>query len=290
MKIVLRKCEKQAQPGALHGAGLKGFCCGAARCGLVLRSALRLYVLGHKAAVIAHPALDKSLRIIFEGIRQRISAHVADREPLPFALQHKINSPGIAMNASRLNGAAHTNPLSAAGAVQRLQFRDGVVVGLALAIAQPRQRRQRSDNHGYSNSKSCASLHKTPLPQSVRTVSPLPSTFSSINPLHVERKLNGLAEAAGGWALRNCIGKNFRNVTVLRATKPALYLHFSKLLTGSWSSQLMLSDHNLMSNQPAVASLPSLFHRLSSNNAFSCYKFACVIFITNGVNHPGRPK
>ena len=112
-------------------------------------------MLGHKAAFIARAAFHQGLRIVFERVRQRISAHIADRKLLSFALQHKINAPAIAADASWLDCTAHANPVRAPRAVQRLQFGDGVVVGLALAITQPRQRSKRNNDYCNPDSKLC---------------------------------------------------------------------------------------------------------------------------------------
>src|SRR5271166_3651906 len=130
-----------AQTRTLHGAGLRrARCCArsASRIRFVFGGAFCLHTLSHKGA-ITRPAFYQRLRTICKSIRQGISAHVADGKLLPLSFQHKIDPAGRTADAAGLDGAPHANPLSALSTVQRLQFRDGVVIGLAFPVAQPRQ-------------------------------------------------------------------------------------------------------------------------------------------------------
>jgi hypothetical protein len=75
-------------------------------------------------------------------------------------LQYKIHAAGKAVNASRLNRAAHAHAMAQRGALQSLQFRDGVIVGLALAVSQPGQTGERDNDDADADPKFRAFLHK----------------------------------------------------------------------------------------------------------------------------------
>src|ERR1700675_997073 len=78
---------------------------GSPRSRLVFGRALRLDYLGDKAPV-RRPALDQRLRFIHESIRQRVTAHIAHRERLPFPFENKINAAGETANGACRYGSA----------------------------------------------------------------------------------------------------------------------------------------------------------------------------------------
>src|SRR5258708_13080704 len=160
-------------PGALHPAGLHTLGFGGAgrsaafssRCSFILGSAFRLDDLGNKSSLRPGVALHQGLRFVDKRIRQRVGANVANGERLPLTLQHKINAARKVANASDRDGAPDAHALASCGAIQRLQLSDRVVVGLALSIAQPRQKTERGYDYANSHSKFRLFLHAiTPPP------------------------------------------------------------------------------------------------------------------------------
>src|SRR5260370_25919530 len=126
-------------------------------------------MLGGKGSSRIGVSADDGLGLIHKSIRQRVAANVTDRECFPFPLQHEINVAAEVTNASGFDGAADAHALAFRGACQGLKFGDGVVVSLALAITQPRQKTQRSHNYTDSQAKFCLFLHSaTPTPPSIR--------------------------------------------------------------------------------------------------------------------------
>src|ERR1700722_9391989 len=137
---------------------------GSPRSRLVFGRALRLNYLGDKAPV-RRPALDQRLRFIHEGVRQRITAHIAHRERLPFPFEDKINAAGETSNAARRHGSADAHAVGEIGALKSLELRDRVIVSFAFAIAKPCQARQGNNNYADSDAKLCLLLHGlTPAP------------------------------------------------------------------------------------------------------------------------------
>src|ERR1700722_3400661 len=114
---------------------------------LVLRRAFRLHLLRCETSITLEAALNQRLRLINKRIRQRIASYVTHRKLLPFAIEHKIHTALRPVNASGLNGSANANPVRPGIALQRRQLGNRVVVRLALAIAQPRQKAHRRDDY-----------------------------------------------------------------------------------------------------------------------------------------------
>src|SRR5260370_10588442 len=131
----------QEIPGALLAASLgragRGATVSSRRC-FILGSAFRLNNLGDKSSLRTGAALHEGLGLVYKSIRQGVGANVADRQRLSSALQHKIGAAREAPHAPGRNGPADAHARAVRGAAQRLQFGDGVVISLALAIAKPR--------------------------------------------------------------------------------------------------------------------------------------------------------
>src|SRR6266480_1362134 len=161
-----------AIPGALHAGSLGRTCCGstgASRCCLILGSAFSLNYLGDKSAVRVGVALHQGLGLVYKSIRQRIAADVTDRQGLPFPFQHKINPAGNVVNTTGGDGAADAHALAFRGTRQRRKFGDGVIVRLALSVAEPRQKAHRSYDYADSHAKLCLLLHgSTPTMPSIQ--------------------------------------------------------------------------------------------------------------------------
>src|SRR5216684_7840358 len=102
-----------------------------ARCFLVLGRALCLHMVGDKAAFGGRLALNQRLRFVHKSVRQRIAPNITHRQSLAFAFQHKIDSPGHAVNTSGLHRAADAHVLIALRALQRIELSEGVVISLA---------------------------------------------------------------------------------------------------------------------------------------------------------------
>ncbi len=128
----------------------------------ILGSAFCLDHLGDKASLRTGAALHEGLGLVNKSIRQRVRANVTDRERLPFALQHEINTAGEVTNTARCNRAADAHALAHHRALQGLEFGDGVVISFALSIAKPRQEAQCSYDDTDSYAKFCLFLHGGP--------------------------------------------------------------------------------------------------------------------------------
>src|SRR5205807_5406021 len=150
-------------PGVLHAALLRRTGCGplsiSPRSRFVLRRTFCLYMFGHKPAIGAEVALHQGLRLVFKRVRQRIAAGVTYRKGFAFAFQDEIHTPGKAPDAAHGNGAANTHALRPLRTLQRLQFYNRVVVGLALAIAEPGQESQRRHDDPHPQTKFSLFFH-----------------------------------------------------------------------------------------------------------------------------------
>src|SRR5262249_47652845 len=91
----------------------------------------------------AGPPLNERLRIVDKSVRQRVVAHIADRQGLPLAFQDKIHAAGRAVNTAGLNSAPDAHSLAPGRAFERVQLGQGVVIRLTLAVAEPRQKTHR---------------------------------------------------------------------------------------------------------------------------------------------------
>src|ERR1700732_2692791 len=113
---------------------------------LVLGRALGLDALGHEASVFRQASLNQCLRLVYECVGQRIVANVTDRQRLAFSIQDEIDAPRQPVNTSRLNRSADTQPVTSGGALQIRQLGNRVVVRLAFAVAEPRQKGHRHND------------------------------------------------------------------------------------------------------------------------------------------------
>src|SRR5262249_5130239 len=104
---------------------------------LILGCTFRLHVLRNEPAVVTWTAFHQSLRFVHECVGQWIRADVAYRQLLALLFQNKFDAASGVANASRRHVASQTHTMRARGALQSLVFRNGVVVGLALAITEP---------------------------------------------------------------------------------------------------------------------------------------------------------
>src|SRR6266404_3730268 len=133
---------------------------GASRGRLILGSAFRLNMLGHKMAVGAEPSFHQRLCLIHKCVGQRIAPDVGDRNGLPFSLQHKLNLSAGAPNTVRCHGSAGAHALLQCPALERLQLSNRVVVSLAFPVSQPRQKSHRNDDHADANPKFDLLFHR----------------------------------------------------------------------------------------------------------------------------------
>ena len=131
------------QAGPLHCALRRVACRGEWQrvppgCRFVLRRALRLDVFGDETA-IRRAALDQRLRLINESIRQWVTARHNSPEAtsLPLAAQNpRARRNGECCRAPPFRQRESGAPVRA---LKSLKFRNGVVISLAFAVAQPRQ-------------------------------------------------------------------------------------------------------------------------------------------------------
>ena len=109
----------------------------------VLRRALGLDVLRQESPVRSGPSFDQRLRIVYKRVRQGIAAYVTDRQGLALAFQHKIHSAGA---SPRILPACTVPPMRMrsvrAEPFGGFQFGQRVVIRLALAVAEPREKTQ----------------------------------------------------------------------------------------------------------------------------------------------------
>ena len=63
----------------------------------------------------------------------------------------EVSTRAARRNASRLNRAANANPMRSGDPLQRRKLGDRVVVRLAFAVAQPRQKAHRHDDYADSD-------------------------------------------------------------------------------------------------------------------------------------------
>src|SRR5215472_1008794 len=120
-------------------------------------------MLGDKASVSARAPLDKSLRLVDKRVRKRIATNVGNREGLPLLFESEVHTAGRALDAAFHDRARQTHPVAPVRGVQGLIFRNGVIVGLALAIAQPGKKRQGHDYDTDADPELRPILHKAPL-------------------------------------------------------------------------------------------------------------------------------
>src|SRR5467141_5463648 len=174
MREVMRRNQKHPLPSAfpysarvaqsrvttLHSAGCRriGLRVAAGR-RFVFRRALCLHVFGYKAAVVRQTAFHQRLRLVDKSVRQRLAAHIGHRQQLPLSGQNKIHAAGKPLDCPRLNRAADADAMRARGAVQGLQFGDGVVVRLAFAVPQPSEETQRHYDNADANPEFGLLLH-----------------------------------------------------------------------------------------------------------------------------------
>src|SRR5690242_14961727 len=116
-------------------------------------------MLRGESAIGSEAAFHEGLSFVRKRVRQRVASRVTHRQCLAFAFQHKINAPRKVPDAAYRYRAAHADALRPLGAVQVLQFRDRVIVGLALAIPEPSEEPQRNNDNPDSNAKFCLLSH-----------------------------------------------------------------------------------------------------------------------------------
>src|SRR5258707_14616966 len=122
--------------GALHAASLGSASRGwlvATRSGFVLGSALSLHMFRDEAAVRTRTSLDKSLRLVFERVGQRIAANISDGKGFPLLFQCEVHATRAWLDAAFDDDSREAHAMSAIRGIQSLVFRDGAIVGLALA-------------------------------------------------------------------------------------------------------------------------------------------------------------
>jgi hypothetical protein len=116
-------------------------------------------MLGLEPAIGSEAAFHESLSFIRKGIRQRVASRVAHWQGLAFAFQNKINPPRRVSNAADCHRSAHTYALRPLGAVQGLQFGNGVIIRLAFAIPEPGEEPERHQDNPDSDSEFGLLLH-----------------------------------------------------------------------------------------------------------------------------------
>ena len=94
---------------------------------------------------------------------RRIGADVADGQRLPLLFQNEFDAAGQVFDGARRDGAGQTHAMVASGTLEGLVFGDGVVVGLAFAVAEPSQEGQGDYDDANANAEFSTSLHKSPL-------------------------------------------------------------------------------------------------------------------------------
>src|SRR5215472_244313 len=153
----------RSSPGLLHTASLGRTCCGAlvvlSRGRFILRSAFRLHVLRHKSAVRAGAAFHKGLRLVRKRVRQRICANIGNRKGLSFPFQYEINAPRKVTDTPLLHGTGDAHPLCSRGSAQSLEFGNGVVIGLALAVPKPGEKPQCYHDDSDADAELCLFFH-----------------------------------------------------------------------------------------------------------------------------------
>ena len=120
-------------------------------------------MLGNKLAIVGRTTLDKSLRLVDEGVWQRIGADIANRERLSLLFQDEFHAAGQVLDGTGFNSSGQAHAVIARRALQCLILRDGVVVGLALTVTKPSQEGQGDDDNANTDAEFSTSLHRAPL-------------------------------------------------------------------------------------------------------------------------------
>lgn len=141
----------------------------ATRRGLILGCALGLHVFRNKFAVARGASLDQGLGLVDERVWQWITADIADRKSPTLLFQDEVDAPGQMLDGAWLDRASQAHAMIARGTLKGLIFGDGVIVGLAFAVAKPSQEGQRDYDNSNTNTEFGASLHKSPLPECAPT-------------------------------------------------------------------------------------------------------------------------
>lgn len=137
--------------------------------GLVLGCALGLHVFRNKFAVSGGASLDQGLGFIDERVWQWIAADVADRKSLALLFQDKVDAAGQMLNRTGLDRASQAHTMIARGTLEGLIFGDGVVVGLAFAVAEPGEEGERDYDDPDTDTEFGAILHRSPLQECAPT-------------------------------------------------------------------------------------------------------------------------
>lgn len=135
--------------------------CGWSHCWrrLILGRALGLDLLRHKTSILREASFYQRLGLVHKCVRQRITAHVTHSQRLTFSLQHEINPSRQPVNAPRFNRSTDAQTVGASSALQGRQLGNRVVIGLALAVAKPRQKGHRHNDDPDTNPEFYSSLH-----------------------------------------------------------------------------------------------------------------------------------
>src|SRR5215472_5877757 len=162
-RIILAALALVRGTRGIHGlAGLRG--AGSARwTRLVFRRALGLHLLGLKAAVSSEIPFHESLCAVLESVRQGVASNVADRQGLILFLEHEVHATVTVRDRSRAYIPQNAHALVQRGSLKCRQFRNRVVVGLALREPYIGQQTQRSHNDARPDQKLGSCLH-TPTP------------------------------------------------------------------------------------------------------------------------------
>jgi hypothetical protein len=113
-------------------------------------------------AIWSYFAFDQALRAILESIRKGVRSHVTDRETLSLLHEYEIHTAGQVLYGPGLDVTGHTNPLVQGCTAQRRDFRDGVVISLALLGSDIRQTGERNDDDAGPNAEFQFAFHRMP--------------------------------------------------------------------------------------------------------------------------------
>src|SRR5580658_1740960 len=128
---------------------------------LVLRRALRLHLVGDELPVGHQPAFHQGQRPVLECVWQRSATLVTHRHCLPLFFEDEIEMTRIVLDRAVPDVPRNAHALAKGGTLQRRDFRDRVVVGLALREPDVGERNQGKDDNRRADQEFRAGLHRS---------------------------------------------------------------------------------------------------------------------------------